>query len=258
MFQQVAQFTAPSTVQNRIDALQIQFGPASFASDNFYIQSVRLSYGAVVNSDFFPVRISQMPQGETAASLTEYFRTHINNFITTGENFTPYNSGGINDTNLFNQPGPASLGALVRIQMMNNGTVVESDYQVSPTAAQFKFTTMSSPLDFNHPVARNREFGVYQDPARAGEFTFYTMGVDRLYDVPTALVNFFTSDMGFKVADNLWKNMQQNMINYITFKSGQAAFYANQLSIARPKWNDVKDYLNGNITLAELKKRMGC
>jgi hypothetical protein len=256
MFQQVASFIAPASVQNRIDELQAQNGPASLFADNFYIQSLKNSAGSVVNTDFFPVRITQMPPGETAASLTEYFRTNINTFITTGENFTPYNFGNVNDTNLFNQAGPASLGALVHIKMINDGTVVESDYQVTATSAQFKFTTMTSPLDFNHPISGNREFGVYQDPSRPGEFTFYTMGIDRVYDVPTAIGDFFLN--GFEQADQLWTNMQQNMINHIIATGGQATFYTNHNAIARPKWADVQQYLNGNITLAELKRRMGC
>lgn len=36
--------------------------------------------------------------------------------------------------------------------------------------------------DFEHPVAGNRRFGIYSDPDRPGEFVFYTMGVDRIWD----------------------------------------------------------------------------
>lgn len=39
---------------------------------------------------------------------------------------------------------------------------------------------------------------------------------------------------------------------------GQASFYNSHHTKARPKWEDVKQYLFGNITLQELKNRLGC
>ncbi|MFD1259026.1 hypothetical protein ACFQ3S_19640 [Mucilaginibacter terrae] len=255
MYQQVAQFTPSQTIKNRIEYLQT-FTGLNFST--FNVQNLDDAYGTVVNSDFFPVRISQMPTGMTASNLTEYFRTHLNDFITTGEHFTPYRYGDIDDTDWFNQPGAASVGALVHIELLNNGTVIESDYQIDANAASFKFTTMTSPLDVNHPVSGNREFGVYADPrpGHAGHFTFYTMGVDRASDWMFHYGNEALG--GFKAADKLWSNMQEQMINYINSHGGQAGFYDNKHTIARPDWDAVKEYLQGDIDLATLKQKLGC
>lgn len=253
MYQQVAQYTAPVAVRDRI----ANFATSGFIYlDPFSIQGLGDATGPVVNSDFFPVNITSLPPGMTPASLTEYFRTHINNFISGSTRFEPYNFAQINDTQLWNQPGVASLGALIHIHLLDDGTVVESDYQTSTDAAYFRFTTLTSPLDGMHPVSGNREFGVYADPIHSGEFTFYTMGVDRTSNWFTSIGN--ATEIGFDAADDLWEDIQTNMINYINANGGQAEYYLHKKIVARPKWEIVREYLNGNIELAELKHRIGC
>lgn len=253
MFQQVAQYNPPQAVLNRITSLQ---STTSLDFDTFNLQNLHQAYGATVNSDFFPVRITQMPTGMDNAGLTEYFRTHINTFITGGTRFDPYNYDGVDDRNLFNQPGNGSVGALVSINMLNNGTVIESDYQTASDKTYFKFSTMTSPLDNNHPVSGNREFGVYNDPGRPGEHTFYIMGVDRVSDWQFAVGNRMVD--GFNIADNLWTDIQTQMIAYINSHGGHADTYNKPNYIARPDYNAVQDYLDGTIDLAELKQRLGC
>jgi len=61
---------------------------------------------------------------------------------------------------------------------------------------------------------------------------------------------------GFAKADALWNNIQKNMVSYINANGGQAVQQAPV--IARPNWNDVKDYLQGKIDFTELKRRLGC
>ncbi|NNU33808.1 hypothetical protein HK413_06020 [Mucilaginibacter sp. S1162] len=115
---------------------------------------------------------------------------------------------------------------------------------------------MTSPLDFNHPVSGNREFGVYPDPNNPGSYTFYTMGVDRTSDWFFSTINTFNTV--FNGADQLWTAMQGNMINYINTHGGHAQYYGRKNYIARPNYNLVKDYLNGKISLAQLKSKIGC
>ncbi|MEO6630354.1 MAG: hypothetical protein ABIN13_01490, partial [Mucilaginibacter sp.] len=160
----------------------------------------------------------------------------------------------------WNQSGAQSKGALVHINMANNGTVIESDYQSSPSGTYFRFSTLSSPLDFGHPVSGNRDFGIYPDPNNPGSYTFYTMGVDRISDWQFAFANSFGSGPGaiFNGADALWTAMQNNMINYINSHGGHAQFYPNHSNKARPDWDLVKDYLEGRKTFEDLKQEMGC
>ena len=171
---------------------------------------------------------------------------------------TPTPFLGINDTQLFNQTGAQSVGSLVHIHMADDGTVIESDYQSNANGTYFRFSTMTSPLDFNHPVSGNREFGIYPDPNNPGTYTFYTMGVDRISDREFGLVNWTTNGVVFDGADRLWNAMQTNMINYINAHGGQASYYSKKSYIARPDWGIVEDYLNGNITYAQLKQKIGC
>ncbi len=142
--------------------------------------------------------------------------------------------------------------------MADDGTVIESDYQSNANGAFFKFSTMTSPLDFNHPVSGNREFGVYPDPQNPGTYTFYTMGVDRVSDWQFGFIDYVTNGITFRGADQLWSAMQSNMINYINTHGGHAEFYSKKSYIARPDYNLVKDYLEGRISLAQLKSKIGC
>ena len=120
---------------------------------------------------------------------------------------------------------------------------------------------MQTPLDFEHPVAENRRFGIYSDPDHPGEFVFYTMGVDRIWDGTFSFGNWLKEQVttdGFEDADILWSSMQEGMIQYIHDNGGAASFYSNHNSTARPKWGDVEEYLKGHIDFPELKRRFGC
>jgi hypothetical protein len=270
MYQRVAQFTPSQYVKDRIDS--IKNVASTWMVDNFYTTNVNSASGDVVNCDFFPVRITQLPTGFTPESLLEYFRKNINQFVDSSldVSFEAYDDNPnaathFYDTARFNAFGVNSIGALIHIHMTNDGSVIESDYYNNNTPGsekhRFTFTTMATPLDFSHPVAGNREFGVYRstDPLHPNEFVFYTMGVDRtsdwVFDLGNSMLN------GFAKADKLWNSVQKNMINFINKPSsgGQAQYYGPPASVkARPKWEDVKDYLKGLITWEILKQRLGC
>lgn len=262
MYQRISQFLPNQYVRNRVDSIR-NVAP-NWIVDNFNIQSLDEAFGPTVNCDFFPLRITSFPNGMNQRSFLEYFRTHLNDFITPPEdaNFAPYANGNFNDTSKWNSPYESSLGALVHIYINpDNGTVLLSDYQQVNTGItqknRFKFTTMSSPLDHEHPVAGNREFGIYNTNEFPNEFTFYTMGVDRTWDLWNTLGEFAFN--GFQQADNLWLNVQQNVSNYInSTPGGNAAFYSKRAYTARPQWEDVKDFLRGLITFETLKQRLGC
>ncbi|MGF7079277.1 hypothetical protein [Mucilaginibacter sp. UYCu711] len=255
MYQNVASFHPSQSVMNRISSLQT-ISTELQSIDPFVLQNLDNAFGTVVNSDFFPIQITSMPTGMNMATLTEYFRQNINNFTSGKATFSPYVGFGVNETQLFNQYGAGSLGAVVHIDMADDGTVIESDYQSNNYGTYFKFSTMTSPFDFNHPVSGNREFGIYPDSNNPGTYTFYTMGVDRTSDWMFAFANNFNAV--FNGADQLWTAMQTNMINYINTHGGQASFYNKKNYVARPNYNLVRDYLNKKMTLAQLKSLIGC
>jgi len=115
---------------------------------------------------------------------------------------------------------------------------------------------MTTPMDINHPVSGNREFGIYNDQTRPGEFTFYTMGVDRTSDLMFRLLN--SNNQVFDGGDALWSNIQKNMIQFIINNGGQAETYTPIQIIARPKYEDVKRFLRGEIDFPTLKTLLGC
>lgn len=197
-----------------------------------------------------------MPAGISPMDLLEHFRKNINDFIDPSiyVKFKPYADGVFNDSAKFLSPYSSSMGSLVQIVMLNNGSVVLSDYYNNLTGNQkhhFKFTTIETPLDLEHPVAGNREFGVYEDPNRAGEFVFYIMGVDRTWDISMALLN--STGKGFDAADKLWRSVQDKMISYINSNGGTAEFYSTKEIKARPKWNEAKRFLRSAMPFSTLK-----
>jgi hypothetical protein len=51
------------------------------------------------------------------------------------------------------------------LNAVNDGTVVETDYETGGTNKWYTFSTMHSPLDDYHPVSGNRRFGIAEtDP----------------------------------------------------------------------------------------------
>jgi hypothetical protein len=262
MYKRVAQFQIPGNVRSRIDSVN-NVAPTSWL-DDFYVQEIWKASGSVVNCDYFPIRIKQLPAGMQAGDLTEYFRLHINQFIdaSIGVQFLPYTDGNFNDVAKFNSPFEQSVGSIIHLKLpFNDGTIVESDYYKDFTPGReihrFQVSTVTSPLDHNHPVSGNRVFGVYSDQNRPGEFVFYIMGVDRTSDWKFALLNVRST--GFDMSDKLWQNVQQNMISYInSLPGGNAVYYTPAQVVARPHWDDVKNYLMGYITFEQLKTKLGC
>lgn len=121
---------------------------------------------------------------------------------------------------------------------------------------------METPLDFEHPVAGNRRWGIFSDPDNPGEFNFYTMGVDRIWDASFYLGDLIykltTKQSGFDKADKLWSSLQTKMIQFISDNGGSATYYSKKKIVARPKWNLVESNLRGETDFITLKGILGC
>ena len=276
MWQQVAQHLVPQTVKNRIDSVNNLFTSGAYTPPMaMYQQTLNAASGAIVNCDFFPIKITQLPTGFTAKSLLEYFRLHMDDFVGSANSFEPYFytpapfAPFIYDTARFNSSYQNSIGALIHIGILgNDGTVIQSGYTnyappvINHETHQFLYSTLHSPLDNSHPVAGNRAWGIYNSTGNPNQYTFYTMGVDRTWDWFDGIINNPNNPLGsmiFDGADELWTTMQTNFIDFInSLPGGQAGYFSNHRVIARPKWDDVKEYLEGSIDWDTLKQRLGC
>lgn len=267
MYQRIAQYSSPPSVINRLDSVRQAQG--GWVVDNFNVQSLEDAYGPVVNCDYFPLQITQFPtnpvtgQPMTPAEFVEYFRLNINSFITSpvNINFSCYFGASFDDCPKWNLTSGNALGALNHIYIPgNNGSVILSDYQhINNTNSEqhyFKFSTLETPFDYEHPVAGNREFGIFNTSGAPSHYTFYTMAVDRTWDWITAVGNALFG--GFESSDELWLNIQGNLKNFINQNGGTANYYNQRSYIARPYWEDVKDYLKGIISFQTLRQRLGC
>jgi hypothetical protein len=166
--------------------------------------------------------------------------------------FSAYTDGNFTDNDKFYASFEQSIGALVHIDMLNDGTVVLSDYQRTPSHTSYIYSTIMSPLDHMHPVSGNREFGITQNPN--GTYTFYISGVDRSSDLIFATVNNWSTS--FHKADELWKNVRDKMTKFINDNGGQAT--RGETRRAQPKWDEVKKYLKSLISFNQLKASLGC
>jgi hypothetical protein len=157
--------------------------------------------------------------------------------------------------------------------MLDNGSVVESNYfrHWSTTSItgipdadifRFMFSTIETPLDSEHPVAGNREMGIYRNMWLSDTvppvYTFYSSAADRTWDVLTSAGNFLSWDKGFKDADRNWRIMQQKVIDYVNNNGGEAHYYINREITTRPDYEQVEKYLRKEITYAQMRHEMGC
>ncbi len=258
-WQTIAQYQVPQSVKNKIENIDSQTGWFTSAG----IQTLNDSNnGAVVNMDFFPITITQMPkktngQTYTQKELFDYIRTHINDFFD-DLIFTPIvnSSYNLNDDILWNSNNP--LGAILSINITGNeGSVVCSNY--TAMTGEWYFSTITAPWDGTHPVSGNRSFGYYTDVN--GYMVIYTRGVDRLtdgtymYGPAGVTAEMLQEAIAFNQADSKWSNFQNKIKAFINTGQNTGNNGQSQVNIPikyRPNWNKVKDVLNGKKSISDL------
>ena len=260
-WQTISQHQVPDIVKQKIKNIDDQTG--WFTSAN--IQNLdHPNNGAVVNMDFFPVTISQMPKKSNGVAYTQkelfdYIRLHINDFFDDLV-FTPVvdSDYNLNEVPIWNSTNP--LGAILSININpDEGSVVCSKY--NSTTGEWYFTTVEVPWDGTHPVSGHRAFGYYTDIN--GKMVIYTRGVDR-YSFGTHMLGNTgatleaTSQLAaFAAADSKWQNFQQKIANFVNQGQGNGfngVSNTNTPEKYRPDWNKVKNVLNGTLP----KSSLGC
>ncbi len=247
----------PQAVIDKIKNLDENY--TSIVSGDWDIQYIENASGPVVNMDYFPVTISTLPndpttgQRYTAQNFYNYIRRNLNLFFEgNSTQFSPYNGveGTIWDSNNY-------IGAIMRFDIdtslggvipgQQDGTVICS-YQNDKT---WRFTTIESPVDWNHPVSGTREFGLTTNTD--GTYSFYTRGVDRVAETFDEFMgNLPNTENAFEGGDALWKQFQSNLENYINNPSNGGVAQKLSPTIFRPNWEDVRKVLAGEKPISDL------
>jgi hypothetical protein len=244
-----AKFIPDITIINKLDGLKTSgFNDGKLGKQIASIQKIDDAFSSIVNMDYFPVTISQLPvvngQRLGPGQFLNYIRTHLNNF-TQDDLFSPYNGFGIDDNATWNSTSPK--GAIIGIDLSgpDNASVITS----YSSTDRWTFTTIFEPKYGEHPVSGNRNFGYTLNDN--GSYTFYTRGVDRMtsWDIAFAQAAL---NIPFSSADNLWETFQNKITAFVQSHSGSAS--VAQKEIFRPDWEKVKKVLQGKLPLSTLSK----
>lgn len=202
--------------------------------------------------DYFSVKVNTLPVVNgtrlTADQFLHYIRTNMNTFVDNSiTTFTPYKYGSTDDANLWNSSSPD--GVIVSLAIPgNHGSVITS----FSTNSKWTFTTIHDPLNGDHPVSGNRDFGYTANSD--GSYSFYTQGVDRLTDWEMDLAQKQPLQMLQPLynADKLWKPFQSGINNFLQTHSGASIIQTPE--IYRPDWETVWDVIIGKKPLSTLSK----
>lgn len=238
-----------------------------FVESPYYIQDINGAASAVVNFDYFPIRIASLPKINgvelTPQQLFDHFRLNWNDFIDTDITiFLPYQDAVLSDVSLWNSSNPTSAFLHLDIDGMHDGTVIVSDYYSTPDSVQMVVKTVTSFMDRAHPVSGTRAWGIFPDRVNGG-YVFYTTAADRIQGAfETVFNNWFDKvglfESGFDRADRLWSSLQEKMIDFINNNGGAADYYPDKTYIKRPNWADIDLFLRDEIDYDDLLKLIGC
>lgn len=213
--------------------------------------------GPLVNLDYFPVKVTTLPNKPgggkyTAAEFLDYIRKNLNSFLDNDvSTFSPYND--LIERPIWESTNP--LGALMRFDIpvglggliSQDGTVICSSYKTS----DWIFTTVESPVDWNHPVSGHRQFGF--ETNRDGTYTFFARGVDRVTEnFDLEMADFFATDTPFEGGDALWTSFQNKLQEFVNNPTNGGVSQKLSPVKNRPDWEKVKAVLQGSRPISDL------
>ncbi|WP_316804895.1 hypothetical protein [Pedobacter nototheniae] len=221
-----------------------------------YIQNINAAFSPIVNMDNFSVTITTLPEINgiriTADQFIHYIRTNLNSLTDGTKTFMPYNYYGIDDRSKWVSNDPKGSILALDISGPDNASVITS----KSTSNGWTFTTIHEPIYGTHPVSGHRDFGYIRNADLS--YTFFTRGVDRLTTgdaylaevIPTLIG--FEKGLPFSQADKLWTSFQYGIVNFVNLNGGVASIDVPE--ILRPKWNLVKEVIDGKKPLSVLSK----
>lgn len=235
-------YTPPSSVIARLNNLTAEekgqvllfspTEPVNIQGDTWQIQAIQNASGIAINLDYFSVIVTQLPsQYSTPEALLNGMRLNFNNYINTYlSSFSP-NPLLPGESDRWASQNP--LGTIMSISIPgNSGSVITSAYDDH----HWVFSTIHDPLNNNHPVSGNREFGF--TPLGNGSYNFYIRGVDRIDNKYVESLGSLTNPpLPFLAADALWQSWQNGFASSITSNGGKAT--TQQPTMNRPNWTAV-------------------
>jgi len=256
-WQQVAQHVPPQSVIDKLNSLDDNY--TSILSGDWEIQYIEEANSPIVNMDYYPIRITTLPKDPaTGIKFTpEGFFNHVRKnlgafFQGSGTEFGPYNSTeGIvwNSSNY--------LSAIMRFDIDVSLVGVLPGQQDGSVICSYvngnvwRFTTIESPRDWNHPVSGTREFGLEVNPD--GTYTFYTRGVDRVAEPFDQFMGKLPNTQNaFDGGDALWSQFQLNLVSFVNSPVNGGSSQSLAKVVNRPDWEKVKAVLRGERPIGEL------
>jgi RHS repeat-associated protein len=165
----------------------------------------------VLNTDYYAVKISALPVGYTAGKLLEAIRKNFRNFTGT-QRLSPLVDGQSSDIWKSNNP----VGSIMVFRDLRDNAAVLT---TQASKEHWVFTPVGTTVQWEHPLAGHREFGLTSNGD--GSYTFYTRGVDMLWDTEDIVVAQGVFDF-FAIADKLWNGVMDNVVKEINSKGGKA------------------------------------
>jgi len=183
-------------------------------------QEMDWAVGDMLNTDYYALRITKLPNGMNKNSLFITIRknlhNHINEFYA---NLRPHND--TNSNRIWNSNNPT--GAIMTFEGKELGFIPVDDSAVLTTKSTdnyWVFTPVGTGWDWEHPLAGHRQFGLSE--SKDGTFIFYTRAVDMLWDIEDYLYNKLLDDRFFWTAHFIWTGVMNSVTEYINSSGGKA------------------------------------
>ena len=192
-------------------------------------QEMNWAYGDDLNTDYYAIRIDKLPEGVSSTQLFDSIRKNFAQFMYDGIELTP--NMDFTSSKLWKSSDPTG-SIMVFHTKIDDAAVLTT--QSSSTS--WIFTPVGTAFSWEHPLAGHRQFGMTSNAD--GTLTFFTRGVDMLWDVEDQIakdvMSIWDGDF-FSVADALWKNVMYNVMNYVDSQGGNA--YMTHSFTRRIDWN---------------------
>jgi hypothetical protein len=175
------------------------------ADEGRYLQEQKMvdAFSDLTNTDYYAINIARLPDGYTQELLYTRLRLMLAEYTS---HFVASFGPTLGTKEKWNSMDPE--GSII---VFDN---IFDDAPVLTTQAgeyHWVFTPVSTFWDSDHPLAGHRQFGLTANDD--GSFTFYTRGIDRLWDLLLGQYGMWMLNCSFfKQTERLWNAVMDNAI----------------------------------------------